>query len=92
MALRTFVDAGGVQWTVWAVTPTWAQQQPGPNERVVKVSPRLVEGWLAFESANEERRRLTPIPPGWESLVDAELATLCAGAPPAPPRIARRNP
>jgi len=49
----------------------------------VRISEGLSRGWLAFESASD-RRRLAPIPPGWDSLSDAELEALCARAVPAP--------
>ena len=63
------------------------------TERRVRARPRvllgsdLAGGWLYFhadrfgEAASElPRRRLAPIPPGWESLPDAELAALLAQA------------
>ncbi|HEU4557177.1 MAG TPA: hypothetical protein VFS20_04980 [Longimicrobium sp.] len=37
------------------------------------------EGWLVFESGSE-RRRLMPIPPGWEIRSDADLERLCGRA------------
>ena len=36
-------------------------------------------GWLAFQSRHE-RRRLEPIPPGWEAASEAELVALCETA------------
>ena len=36
-------------------------------------------GWLTFESL-EEKRRLIPIPAGWESLSQPELRALCEKA------------
>lgn len=51
------------------------------QEEVPRVTLRdvLSGGWLAFESPSE-RRRLTPIPPRWETASEAELAALCARA------------
>jgi hypothetical protein len=43
------------------------------------VDPELTAGWLTFESAME-KRRLAPIPEGWEELDDETLATLCDSA------------
>ncbi|HET6762773.1 MAG TPA: hypothetical protein VFH27_03850 [Longimicrobiaceae bacterium] len=40
------------------------------------VAPEYRKGWLAFESGGE-RRRMVPVPPGWDELPDAELAALC---------------
>jgi hypothetical protein len=34
--------------------------------------PGLGSGWLCFERG-EEKRRLTPIPPGWEAAPDVQL-------------------
>ena len=48
----------------------------------IKLTDGLVGGWLSFESAGK-RRRLSPIPPGWEELSDAELEQMCLRASPA---------
>lgn len=53
-------------------------------ERRVAVAPPLRRGWLAFQSG-DERRRLAPVPSGWERATDAELAAYCVAAEPAPP-------
>ena|SRR5687768_4144357 len=45
----------------------------------IRISEGLSRGWLAFESA-VDKRRLAPIPQGWEELDDHELAALCARA------------
>ena len=42
-------------------------------------------GWLAFQSRHE-RKRLAPIPQGWEESTDEELAELCAAAVTRPNR------
>ena len=117
MAHRTFTDARGVQWNVWAVVPQWADRRTGKQRRTqspedenfdppvleqrrqpdrrrglpdafprVRLKGGLDGGWLAFESGGQ-RRRLSPIPPGWESASDRELERMCDGAAPAaPPR------
>ena len=53
----------------------------------IRIREILSGGWLAFESTSE-RRRLSPIPPGWETAPESELAQLCAraSAAPGPPR------
>ena len=52
----------------------------------IRLAGGLDGGWIAFESARE-RRRLSPIPAGWETLPDAELERMCrSAAPAAPPR------
>ena len=62
------------------------------QERRVRARPRVLlgsdleGGWLYFQLDADDaaslptRRRLAPIPPGWESLPDAELAALLAQA------------
>jgi hypothetical protein len=49
------------------------------------VRRELGRGWLAF-ACGATRRRLAPVPAGWERLPDAELARLCERARPAPLR------
>lgn len=43
--------------------------------------PGLGSGWLCF-ARGEEKRRLTPIPPGWEAAPEAELEALFEQARP----------
>ena len=93
MSHRVVVDAAGVTWELWAVTPTTVEhrnatvdEQPSTGERRkarsarVRVSPGMQDGWLAIRS-DSERRRITPIPPGWDELNDAQLLKLVQGAP-----------
>jgi hypothetical protein len=75
MAHRAFSDEQGTQWEVWEVHPTLATR-----ERVItapRLPPELLSGWLTFQSANE-KRRLTPIPNGWEALSENRLGQLLA--------------
>ena len=53
-------------------------------DRRTSLSPALRHGWLAFRST-DERRRLAPIPPGWESAAEPELARYCDEAMRVPP-------
>jgi hypothetical protein len=48
----------------------------------LKIAERFAAGWLAFESPTE-RRRLAPIPVGWDGATESELRVMCAraGAP-----------
>jgi len=46
-----------------------------------RMAPELRQGWLAFQSG-DERRRLAPIPSGWETLDDTELSALASRATP----------
>jgi hypothetical protein len=45
----------------------------------LRVSAPLSAGWLCFESA-AEKRRLVPVPPGWQQMSDRGLEELCARA------------
>ncbi|MFL5485414.1 MAG: hypothetical protein ACJ793_07230 [Gemmatimonadaceae bacterium] len=54
------------------------------NQRRITLGQGYGAGWLTFESLNE-KRRLTPIPSGWERIALPELRTLCEKAK----RIAR---
>jgi hypothetical protein len=54
----------------------------------IALPPRMAHGWIAFE-CGEERRRLAPIPPGWEHLSEAELRALWGDAERLPPRRKR---
>ena len=61
--------------------PSVDRRYNAPTERIRVENPQFSHGWLAFESG-PERRRLCPIPPQWESLTDAELASLASRASP----------
>ena len=76
MPLRTLTDEDGTLWSVWDVTPQ-IQQVVG-----------LENGWLCFESKGE-KRRLTPIPHGWNEMDDPGLKELLASARAVkpPPRV-----
>jgi hypothetical protein len=94
MAHRTFVDSRGVPWQVWDVMPDRTgrrrlerrlmtipverERRTGRERRVV-VSPGLEAGWLAFDSPGE-RRRLFPVPEGWDVASDRELEGYMAQA------------
>lgn len=57
-------------------------------EARVRVTAGYERGWLTFESRGE-KRRLMPVPAGWEHLSEAALAELCALATPVPKRFGR---
>jgi hypothetical protein len=56
----------------------------GQDGSRIRIAAGLSRGWLAFE-AGRDKRRLAPVPPGWERLSEAELEALCATAHQAPP-------
>lgn len=90
MAHRTFRDEHGREWDVWEVVPTAVERRiadsPAPpppgtverrkaNESRVVVPDKLQKGWLAFQ-CGPERRRLTPIPAGWDEMTANDLIGL----------------
>lgn len=62
MAYREFTDQAGVLWRVWDTYPSSAS-----NVRSVYAA-----GWLGFES-DTGRRRLHPVPQGWDQAPDHQL-------------------
>lgn len=52
---------------------------------VARLPGALADGWLCFESGSE-KRRLAPIPDGWDALPDAQLEEFLAQAQRATPR------
>ena len=60
----------------------------GLQQAKVRLGDGLGRGWLAFQS-DDERRRLAPIPAGWESLSESELRALWAAAQVVPKRHGR---
>lgn len=98
MAHREFADASGMQWQVWEVVPSSAERRESPERRSqartevgrrvrqelrIRMESTLAQGWLVFESAHE-KRRLRPIPEGWEQRDDGGLARLLSEATLAP--------
>jgi hypothetical protein len=94
VALREFRDRHGVSWSVCDVYPEGCERRRhrsdpgyvGPERRVREetrdrssVREGFERGWLVFDS-RAERRRLVPIPDGWERLSPARLERLCADA------------
>jgi hypothetical protein len=71
MAVRDFVDASGMNWKVWPVTPEALQPKTAAEDYLGDYG----EGWLCFESPHE-RRRLARYPSNWDSLTDPELCAL----------------
>ncbi len=74
MAYREFTDGGGVAWRAWDTYPGSA----------ANVRPGFESGWLGFE-CDGERRRLAPVPAGWETASDDELRSMLAEAQPNRP-------
>jgi hypothetical protein len=74
MALREFEDASGRRWLVWDTVP--AQ---------VGALGEFAGGWLTFDDG-AERRRLAPVPEGWEAFPEPRLALLLRVAEAPTPR------
>lgn len=69
MGYRKFTDSAGATWQVWDTRP----------DRAANVRTPFAAGWLSFE-CETERRRLQPIPPGWEEASDDAIGTWLAEA------------
>lgn len=54
----------------------------------IGLTPQLARGWLAFESLGR-RRRLVPVPSGWEDSSEEELRKMLASAEALPDRKGR---
>jgi hypothetical protein len=50
------------------------ERRRGPFRRSVAVASEYSNGWLCFESEGE-KKRLAPVPPGWEEAGPDRLAT-----------------
>ena len=98
MAHRTFTDSKRVTCDVWEVNPTSHERRSGVADRRrqsrgtpdrrrtvdtsrVRVRGAYANGWLAFESRHD-KRRLAPVPEGWEDLDDIDLGRLVEHATP----------
>jgi hypothetical protein len=73
-----FTDASGMRWSVWEIA------NPGFSDRLISLFPHPERraGWLLFESASGERRRLSPYPENWRSLGSVALSAQCVLAMP----------
>src|SRR5689334_79531 len=67
MAIVSFTDSAGREWQVLEVRRSLPP---------LAVSPGREAGWLSF-SHDADRRRLSPVPPQWETLDPATLEVLC---------------
>jgi hypothetical protein len=91
MMRRSFTDATGVEWAVvespprvlTLIRPRERRGEERMRERVVGAARFATRGagvpCLHFE-ASHERRRLTPIPTGWEEMREDELAGLLSAS------------
>lgn len=70
---RAITDPQGRTWHVRSVFPSTIHHTPAC------MPPDYRAGWLAFESG-EMKRRLAPIPPGWDLAPDDVLRALLENA------------
>lgn len=80
MALRSFTAPDGTVWNVWNVVPTL-----GRTDHRLAFAAGMAEGWLCFESS-AGKRRLVPVPDGWDAWSDDQLRSSLQAAEPVPPR------
>lgn len=83
---RTFRDTVGLEWTVREIgSPTLSRAL----ERILE-NDRRRGGWLVFESADGDKRRLAPYPPDWRTMTAFEIERWCMRAVAVPPAPERR--
>ena len=69
MAIREFTDSAGIAWRVWSTTPRTGTVYDESHKG----------GWLTFASLHT-RKRLAPIPRGWEEATTERLELMCRAA------------
>ena len=92
--LRAFRDSTGVEWRVWEVFPSKTSPLTGAADEMGRMSlmgSAFAEGWLCFESPGE-KRRLAPIPAGWEHGSPREMEDLWRQASVVAPRRSSNPP
>jgi hypothetical protein len=88
MAHRTFSGSDGALWNAWSIAPDRPESW---NTKAAHFLPTgMTEGWLCFE-CGDDKRRLSPVPDGWDALSDEELRAMCASANPVVRRGASPN-
>ncbi|MDB4874947.1 MAG: hypothetical protein JWM41_1393 [Gemmatimonadetes bacterium] len=85
---RSFADSEGMQWEVREIHSQLLSEQLG---RLLGNEERRRGGWLVFEAADGEKRRLSPFPPDWHTVTPFELERWCMRAIRVPPAPARRK-
>ena len=77
MGYAEFSDREGRSWRVWHTRPRLA-------DVLSRLPTEWKDGWLTFE-CDTDKRRLAPVPPGWESFSSTRLDLLRRMAEPAAP-------
>ena len=87
MAVREFTDSLGREWRAWDVTPDDLSPRTKDEDYLAQL---YHTGWIVFETkSGDDKRRLYPIPKGWNELPDAELTVLLQKAEVVPQRKLR---
>lgn len=77
MPLREFTDESGREWRVWDVQP----ESLHPTTRAEDYLRDYLEGWLTFETVDgTAKRRIHPIPRGWDAASTDGLRALLGAA------------
>lgn len=71
--VRAFRDARDMEWEVRAIKPATR------DRRAPVVRADHANGWLLF-TLGLERRRLAPLPPGWDQASEEDLKRWCERA------------
>jgi hypothetical protein len=72
--MRQIRDAAGVEWMVYEVNPVLSEWRAADS-----LPDGYRNGWLCFESPTE-KRRLLPLPAGWQELPPEQLSALLVNA------------
>jgi hypothetical protein len=87
MAVREFTDSAGKQWRAWDVMPDELNPRTKDEDYLAQL---YFTGWIVFEAIDGgDKRRLYPIPKGWDQLPEAELEVLLRKAEIVPKRKLR---
>jgi hypothetical protein len=78
MTMRSCTDRSGVRWEIFEVQPAAGR----PSDRMPEA---FRSGWLCFQSPTE-RRRLAPVPAGWERWDERALLIMLEQGPRSPRR------
>lgn len=84
MAVREFIDSTGRPWKAWDIRPDDLNPRTKDEDYLAQL---YYTGWIVFETRpGDEKRRVYPIPDGWNELPDADLEVLLRKAEVVPPR------
>ena len=89
MPVREFTDSRGIEWRAWEVTPESISPRTKEEDYLASL---YYTGWIVFENkAEDDKRRLYPVPKGWLELPDPELEVLLSKAEVVPQRKLRAD-